>query len=247
MIEFCTFTNDVEEINANTIADMNHNYSWGDSLPMNTKGNVIRVVYQNVHRSLSASDNPDTNTMFDNLNNMEVDVFMAAESNVNWKCAKNRNDYKQKLSKTWPANRLAFSSSDVGVQFELHEFLPGGTCTMAVDHLSMRVMKVGEDESGLGRWSYITVEGQNSRKITFITAYRICKGAMRGTSTSCTQQKKVLNEQEMKAGKETSTPDTIFLRMKFVEDLTRFILALKEAGHAIVLGLDANETPEEAT
>ena len=96
---------------------------------------------------------------------------------------------------------------------------------MAVDHLGLRVVKVGEDDSGLGRWSYITVEGQDGRKITFITAYRICKGAMKGTSTSCTQQMKVLNNQEMKANKATSNPDTKFLRQKFVEHLILFINA----------------------
>ena len=74
---------------------------------------------------------------------MDADVFMAAETNVNWKSAANRNDFQRKVSKIWPANRLAFSSSDVGIHFELHKFLPGGTCTL-----------VGEDASGLGGWSY---------------------------------------------------------------------------------------------
>ena len=118
---------------------------------------------------------------------------------------------------------------------------------MAVDNLSMRVVKVGEDDSGLGRWSFITMEGQGGRKVTFITAYRICKGAMRGTSTSCKQQMKVINNQEMKQGKFASAPDTAYLRRKFIEDLFLFIQSLKEAGHAIVLGLDANETTDEAT
>lgn len=70
---------------------------------------------------------------------------------------------------------------------------------------------------------------------------------MRGTSTSCMQQRKVLNAQEMRRGTTTSSPDTNFLRRKFVEDLVIFIQALKEAGHAIVLGLDANETTIEST
>ena len=81
------------------ITDMNHNYHWGDSLPTNAKGNTIRVVYQNVHRSLSASDNPNTNNLFDNLHSMEADVFMATESNINWKSAMNRNAFKCKVNK----------------------------------------------------------------------------------------------------------------------------------------------------
>jgi hypothetical protein len=55
----------------------------------------------------------------------------------------------------------------------------------------------------------------------------------------------VIEQQEMQQGKRTSNIDTNFLRTKFVEDLAPFIQSLKEAGHVIVLGLDANETPSE--
>ena len=117
---------------------------------------------------------------------------------------------------------------------------------MAVYNLSMRVVKVGEDESGLGRWSYLTLEGQGGRRITFMTAYRICRGAMRGVSTSCQQQAKVLNKQAMNSGVHANKVDTAFLREIFIVGLALFIQSLKEEGHGIVLGLDANETPEEA-
>ena len=116
---------------------MNHNSCWGDSLPARVKGKTIRVVYQNVHRSVSASDNPHTNELLENLKNMDVDIFIASETNINWKSATNRNAFKQKVKKIWLTNRVAFSISDVGMEFEFTEFLPGGTCTMAVDHLGM--------------------------------------------------------------------------------------------------------------
>ena len=245
IVEFCTSLTGEEELSEQNIEKMNYNHSWGDSLPSDVKGHTIRVVYQNVHRSISASDNPQTNNLLDNLNDMEADVFMASESNINWKSATCRNDFKQKVSRVWPMNKVAFSTSDVGLEFEGHEYLPGGTCTIAVDNLSMRVTKVGEDMSGLGRWSFITMEGQDGRKVTFITAYRICSGPIRGTRTVGQQQSKIINNQEMRNGTSTSKPDANFLRMKLVEDLVVFIQALKAEGHAIVLGLDANETPME--
>ena len=148
IVEFCMADAPLED---KQVAEMNYNHSWGDPLPSGVKGNTIRVVYQNVNRSVSASDNPFTSNLLDKLNDMEADVFMASETNVNWKSATFRNEFKRKVSNIWPANRMAFSTSDIGLEFELHEYLPGGTCTMAVDNLSMRVIKVGEDESGLGR------------------------------------------------------------------------------------------------
>ena len=89
IVEYCT-QRDEEIISADNIKTMNHNTHWGDSLPSNVKGNTIRVVYQNVHRSIATSDNPYTNILLDNLNNMEADVFMASETNINWKSSKNR-------------------------------------------------------------------------------------------------------------------------------------------------------------
>ena len=188
-----------------------------------------------------------TRVTLDNLKRMETDIFMASETNCNWKQAALRNRLQRLVQQNWPMHRIAFSSSDVGLDLALQDFLPGGTCTMAFDQMGMRVIKAGEDESGLGRWSYLTLEGQDGRRLTFITGYRICKGAMKGTTTSCVQQRRVLNNQEMRRGVATSTPDTAFLRQKFVEDLTQFILAPKEEGHAIILGVDANETMEEAS
>ena len=243
MLEFCTVTEKHEEFNETNIDELNYNHHWGDSLPTNTKGNSIRVVYQNVHRNIGATDSPETNAL---LENMEADVFLASETNCNWKTAAFRNNLQRAVKRVFPNHRVAYSLSDVGIELEFHEFLPGRTCTMAFDHIGIRVVKAGEDESGLGRWSYITVAGQDGQRLTFITAYRICKGAMKGTNTSCIQQRRVLNEQERKNQLPVSTPDTTYLRKKIVEDLTRFIQSLQAEGHAIVLGLDANETPSEA-
>ena len=247
MLEFCSLKLSEAELNESNISELNYNHHWGDSLPGNVKGNTLRVVYQNVQRGISIKDNAVTNSVLNKVHTMEADVFMASETNCNWKTADFRNNIQQTVKKNWPNHRLAFSSSDVGVELAFHEFLPGGTCTMAFDHVGMRVIKAGEDDSGLGRWSFITVEGQDKRRITFITAYRICGGPMKGTTTSCSQQRRVINNQEMKRGVQTSRPDTTYLSQKFVEDLTRFILSLQEEGNAIVLGLDANETLEEAS
>ena len=121
-----------------------------------------------------------------------------------------------------------------------------GTATMVFDHIAACTVKMGEDEEELSRFSFITVEGKDSQKLTFITGYQICKGSMHGTTTSCMQQKEVINDKEMKQGKETSNPTTEELRTKFIADLITFIKQLQAAGHAIVLALDANETPTDA-
>jgi len=67
MLKFCIFREDIQEVDQTNISKLNHNHHWGDSLPSDVKGKTIRIVYQNVHRSLSASDNPHTTSLLDNL------------------------------------------------------------------------------------------------------------------------------------------------------------------------------------
>ena len=244
MLEYCVSRVDNAELNANNIQELNYNHHWGDPLPKGVKGNTIRIVYQNVNKSLSATPNPATYSLLDLLKQMEADVFMASETNRNWRSSTFRNNLKQTVRRKWNSNRIAFSSSKIGDKFLSDEMLPGGTVTMVFDHLATRTVKIGDDEEEMGRLSYITVEGQGAQKLTFITGYQICKGAMKGTSTSCMQQKAVINEAEMKRGETTSNPSTEFLRTKFINDLIAIILQLQAEGHAIILALDANETPE---
>mmetsp|Transcript_22442 Transcript_22442/g.32140 ORF Transcript_22442/g.32140 Transcript_22442/m.32140 type:complete len:238 (+) Transcript_22442:666-1379(+) len=225
---------------------MNFNHHWGDPLPKGVKGNTIGVVYQNVNKSLSAKPTAESAMLFNSLKQMEADVFMASETNRNWRSPTFRNSLKQTVSRIWRSNRIAYSTSTVGMKFLNDELLPGGTATMLFDHLATRTVKMGEDEEGTGSFSYITVEGQGKQKLTFITGYQICKGAMKGTTTSCMQRKEVLNNIEMKKGITTSNPSTEDLRTKFINDLVPFIQQLQREGHAIILALDANETPAES-
>ena len=83
IMEYCTLQGGLEEPNAESIKEMNHNHDWGDNIPADVKGKTVRVVYQNVQRSVNATDNPLTDTLLNNLHKMEADVFMGSETNVN--------------------------------------------------------------------------------------------------------------------------------------------------------------------
>ena len=83
IVEYCTLRSNDEEVTDDNTQQLNHNFNWGDSLPSNVKGNTIRVVYQNVNKSLTASESPFTNSLLNNLNNMETEVFLASETKVN--------------------------------------------------------------------------------------------------------------------------------------------------------------------
>jgi hypothetical protein len=60
---------------------------------------------------------------------------------------------------------------------DAESFQSGGTLTLATKSLvPMALSDPSKDNSGLGRWSTISFRGQEDRKLTVFTAYRVCKG-----------------------------------------------------------------------
>ena len=51
----------------------------------------------------------------------------------------------------------------------------GGTCITMKEQYGQYVKEMGADETGLGRWSWLRMEGNNDIKTTVITAYSPCK------------------------------------------------------------------------
>eukprot|EP00957_Ditylum_brightwellii_P164935 12557842-Ditylum_brightwellii.AAC.1 len=58
-----------------------------------------------------------------------------------------------------------------------------------------RLIEIDHDNSGLRRWSYVKVAGQNQHQITIITAHCPCKQHDPGDFTIDAQQCRVLRQQ----------------------------------------------------
>ena len=64
------------------------------------------------------------------------------------------------------------------------DYQPGGTAVSVRDKWASRFLTKGSDD--LGRWSWITLTGRGTTKITFISGYRVCDGASESSITSRT-------------------------------------------------------------
>jgi hypothetical protein len=51
-----------------------------------------------------------------------------------------------------------------------------------------RVVKTGRDDTGCGRWSYITFNGKENKHIAVINAYRVCSQRDPSDTTASRQQ-----------------------------------------------------------
>jgi hypothetical protein len=69
-------------------------------------------------------------------------------------------------------------------------YQPGGTFTAVSGNLTSRVVNKGTDPFGLGRWSFINHQGKESKLLTIITAYRVCK-----TTPSSVGEKRAFKQQ----------------------------------------------------
>lgn len=98
-----------------------------------------------------------------------------------------------------------------------------------------RLVAKGEDPFGLGRWSYVTLRGKNTTKVTIVTAYNATTSA--GDCTYYHQQLRVLSRLHREQGI-ASPPNP---RHQFILDLQSWLQHLSQEGHQFILAMDAND------
>jgi len=110
----------------------------------------------------------------------------------------------------------------------------GGTLTAICGCWVSCVFAKGEDPFGLGRWSYVTMRGKASTKITIITAYNATPS--QGDQAYYHQQMRVLSrlyrEQTV-----NQAPDP---RRQLVLDLQAWLEHLIQESHQLIVAMDAN-------
>ena len=117
------------------------------------------------------------------------------------------------------------------------KYQPGGTAVSAMNHWATRVNSKGLDK--YGRWSWIVMVGKGTKKVVFLSGYRVCQGGTKGSLCSRT----VRSQQEFMFASQGEP--NVDLRKRFMSDLTKEVKAFQDQGHDLVLMLDANEASSE--
>ncbi|WP_288993383.1 hypothetical protein, partial [uncultured Marinobacter sp.] len=112
-------------------------------------------------------------------------------------------------------------------------YQPGGTAVSVRNKWATRFLSKGSDR--FGRWSWLTLTGKGTTRVTFISAYRVCDGAAESSITSGT----VRSQQEWMYA--SLGHASVNLREQFVTDISDLITNLQGEGHDIQLSMDANE------
>ena len=81
---------------------------------------------------------------------------MLAETNTHWKNKRATDKFRNTISKEWKGASVTTSETNLPWH---SSYKPGGTAILADSLIRSRKTKSGEDNHGLGRWSFITLQG----------------------------------------------------------------------------------------
>jgi len=231
----------------------NRNGTFAGDTIVENKGDRLRIFYNNCN-SLEINDlirskmklkkakngkkilgnvrqNTKAERLMDTLESWQVDIACLAETCVAWEFTTTRNIFKALMRQYDRSGCWAFSSSTTASS---SFFKPGGTAISINGNWSGRVIDRGWDPKKMGRWSYVTLNGKESKALTIITGYRVpqLKAKYVGDKTAIMQQEILLHADNRKE---------VGARTAFFQDLKAWIKPRILQGQDILLCLDANE------
>jgi hypothetical protein len=167
---------------------------FGHSMTQIDNTTVYRVLLQNTNGIDPNLGNYtfqlSLNTCYDNC----VAFIALTETNIEWRHHANRDNLRRSLNKWWDGSVSQTSTSNISFT---DKYKPGGTASIICgNHWVARIIEKGEDAAGLGRWTYVGLQGSQITKILHITWYLVCRQSVTsaGEKTAFMQQHTLLRE-----------------------------------------------------
>jgi hypothetical protein len=111
---------------------------------------------------------------------------MYCEHRINFCHKENKNDLKQMFQQELACTAIAAHNVHEGKQ--AGRVKEGGTGSICFGEATGYIKKVGQDEEGLRRWSWILLGGAEGHNTRIITAYNPCRNKNVNSGTSYQQQ-----------------------------------------------------------
>jgi hypothetical protein len=192
------------------------------------RDDVFRVGLQNITNLSEKKNVSKSRQIISYIVQKQFDVFMMTEVGLCWKFVALTDQWFERIFGKFRSSRSCFGYNKTELD-KSKTLQPGGVGIIAVDDSSHRVTLQGRDESGLGRWAWLKLQGRQGVSTIVVTVYRPCDS--NGPETVNQQHRRYLAKK-----KRTEEP-----RTALYTDLFEEITAWKLAGSQIILGIDANE------
>lgn len=206
---------------------------FGDDITEKEDG-ICRIVSQNVGcLGISSFSNNKMRTAKEWLIRHQVDICGWQEIGfANHLLPRHERMAERMRDSRWKSVRTSTSSN---THEDVDRFQWGGTSTIAFNLFAHMTHSSGVDTTGLGRWSWILLEGHYGIRVRIITAYNPCKTRSTQLSTVYAQHRRYFLTQKV---------DTC-PRLMFRRDLCAFIQKCHSDSELIVLLIDCNENLEK--
>ncbi len=196
---------------------------------LSSSNKIFRIASKNVN-TLSPDDNLiQWRGVADDMSSLRINSFTIQEPNTKW------NDHlTQRIDRIFRQTfrQSAFSTSNSTEPTD-GTYQPGGTATTIIGPHASRLISSGQDESGMGRWSYIELLGKLNKRMIIASVYCVrAQTTHIGSNTVANQQEQIL----LQTGNCHPRP-----RMQLFNDLIHKIQQWQMTGHEILIRMDANE------
>ena len=199
--------------------------------PNSKQEGIFRLLCENVNGlNNRISGNHKIEKALDIKDDLDIDCFLLCEHRLNLRHKANVNDFKQMFQRQIACAAIAAHNVHEGQQ--AGRVQEGGTGAVCFGDVTGYIQKMGKDEEGLGRWSWILLGGSDGHMTRLITAYNPCKSGKANSGTSYQQQRRHFIVRR----KDITCPRTLFR-----QHLTAAITKWRAAGERIVLFMDHNE------
>jgi hypothetical protein len=220
--------------------------SYGTPISIKKQDNQLRIFYQNI-KGLSHvnSSNEDYDYYLHHLRDLTVDLAGLSETNTAWQHNFLRHDFSSRARKAGDGlAKTSFGSPNIEIdRIPPNEiFQAGGSITLCLGLWTTAVFGSDiQDQTGLGRWSGMSLRGKHGNILSVITAYRTCAGSRQSASLGSTFHREAdYFKWRTEGGCNPPNP-----RQMFLNDMKSQLHELQDAGHYVILMLDANATLQD--
>lgn len=155
------------------------NQAIGVNILTQTESSDLKTIW--FHNINGMKDDQNWAQVITTMKENNINIFGFAEINKSMDNF-SRHRWQLIIKKHFYLSRTIHSESATRTETE---YKPGGTITTITGKWQARVIEMGKDNRGLGRWSYIKISSKKS-KLVVITAYQPCKAY--GPTTAWMQQ-----------------------------------------------------------
>jgi hypothetical protein len=206
--------------------DLHDGEEYGDKITPKPSG-IFRVLHQNI-KLVPENPKANKNKQISNfISNGDADVYLLQEIGLCWQKLSIESQWSERLRSDHSLHsNLDYNNTEVPITENVQY---GGVAIITKDEATHRFHDSGKDPSGLGRWAWTRIQGQENYRTRFVSVYRPCPSD--GTSSVYAQHQRYFDEKH----------DDRDPRAAILEDLAIEMRTWREAGDCIIIGMDANE------